>query len=273
MIYGILLVSIFVAMMGHELGHAYAMVKSGVAVKEIGLGLPFGPGFSVTIEREHDPEHPLTLSFYLFLLGAFVRPYDEKQVEAIDRKDAAFIYGAGVMANIFMMTITLIAYAACVGLNTAITIGGHTIPMPVILASSIGCCIWMFVSPRTLALYAFPIIGVFSLWFLVDILSNLSAHRLLEASGGIVAAGQIAERFADTAEHALFFFALISFALAQFNLIPLYPLDGGHIAKIHLKRFVPILLPIFDRIGTMFFVVIIIFTLGGDLRRIFLMFQ
>ena len=35
MLYAMLLVSLFIAIMGHELGHAYAMVKCGIAVKEI----------------------------------------------------------------------------------------------------------------------------------------------------------------------------------------------------------------------------------------------
>lgn len=273
MLYALLLFSIVIAMVGHELGHAYAMTKCGVTVKEIGIGLPIGPGISFTLTRKHDPEHPLTISLYLLLAGAFVRPYDEKSIERLPAADAAFIFGAGVMMNIFMLTVAMIGQTFATGLMISYHLGGYTFPLPYVLPTLIAIVCWSMVSPRTLALYAFPVLGLVSTWFLVDVLSGLSSQRFIDSAGGIVAAGQIAERFADSGSHANFFFMLLSFGLAQFNLMPIYPLDGGHIAKLHLKRYMPKILPLFDRTGTLFFIVVIIFTVGGDLRRIFLMFN
>jgi membrane-associated protease RseP (regulator of RpoE activity) len=96
---------------------------------------------------------------------------------------------------------------------------------------------------------------------------------LIENSGGIVFAGQFAKNFSQHIWQAIFFGGLMSFTLAVGNLLPIYPLDGGQTASALVERFTPRFLNFFNRIGYGLFFVLIVYSMGGDIRRVVLMFQ
>lgn len=266
MIYAFALFLVLLSLIAHECGHAIAMWRTGVGVKEMGLGLPFGPHLSYTLPGAGDPEKSCTLSLYPLLMGAFVRPRDEVRLEKLPYREKAFIFGAGILANIIF---TLISVAILLLFHPEFHL--RLIPswvtpwMPLLLSGILLVC------ARQITAYCFPILSIVMLYFTVSILLSLSGTQLVAGSGGIVTIGIIAKSFSGDIWYAIYFGGLISFGLAMTNILPLSLLDGGLTIGALISRFIPRLTPFFNRIGTALLFLLILYSVGGDIRRLVLM--
>lgn len=268
MIYAFALSLLFLAVLVHEIGHAIAMIKTGVGVRELGIGLPYGPRLACNFTARNAPNETFTLSIYPLLIGAFVRPMHEKRILELSYKDKAFIYGAGIIANILFMCVCMILLRIWwPEINFRLFPEWIMLWMPIV---TFGLVCWY---ARAVSAYIFPIISIAVMYWLVSTLLTLTPTQLVDNAGGIILAGQIAQSFSNTIPSAIYFGGVISFALGATNILPIYPLDGGLTTSTLVEKFAPRLRDFFNRIGFGLFLVLIFYSVGGDVRRLWLMTQ
>lgn len=216
----------------HELGHAYAMIRTGVRIKEISLGfkLPILPSLSFRFNKKIP-----RLTLNPLLLGAYVEPSygGGNKMQNLPYLDVAFVYGAGVWVNvIFALFIFLIlevipghAYPA-----HQLKIGGTPFDIvPFILAF----IIWVLVFfPRFFCAYIVPILGILLAYFFLKVL--LADFTM--AVGGPITIVKMTSPAMKTWLGIAGQAALISLTIGLGNMLPLVPLDGGRIVGCYLKR-------------------------------------
>lgn len=268
MIYAFALFLVFLAVLVHEIGHMIAMHRTGIGAKELGIGLPIGPRIFHTFVSKNNPSETFTLSLYLLLLGAFVRPRHEERIEKLCYRDKAFIFGAGIIANIFLILLSMLVLMVFFPER-------HIRPLPLwvspwMIGALIVPLLWY---ARGITAYIFPPLSIAVLYYVVDAFLKLSGTALVENSGGIVLIGQIATNFSQDIWRAIWFGGFVSFLLAATNILPIYPLDGGLTMSALVERFAPRFQEFFNRVGIILVVVLILYSVGGDIRRIVLMFQ
>lgn len=268
MVYAFALFLVFLAILIHEIGHAIAMIKTGVGVKELGMGMPLGPRLSYTFDSAKNSGETFTLSLYPLLIGAFVRPRHEERIEELCYRDKAFIFGAGIIANIFFTLVCMLVLQVFFPELRARLLPSSITPWMIVAA--IAPVLWY---ARAIAAYVFPPLSIAIMYWVVTSFLKFSGTAVVENSGGIVLIGQLAQSFSATMAQAIFFGGFVSFALAATNVLPIFPLDGGQTASALVKRFTPRFLPFFNRIGYGLFLVLIVYSVGGDLRRLWLMTQ
>lgn len=270
MVFALALFLIFLTILIHEVGHAIAMNKTGVGVAELGIGIgkPNWPRISHTFVSKKNPSETFTLSLYPFLIGAFVRPRHEERISKLCYKDRAFIYGAGILANLFFILLALVILAVFFPEVHLRMIPPWATPLVLITAM-----IPLFWYARAITAYIFPPVSIAVMYWFINILLHLSGTALVENAGGIVFAGQLAKSFSKEIWQAIYFGGFISFALAATNILPIYPLDGGQTMSAIIHRISTPIGGYFDRLGFLFFLILIIYSVGGDIRRIVLMFQ
>ncbi len=266
MIYAFALFLVFLAVIVHEIGHIIAMNRTGIGAKEFGIGLPIGPRLFHTFVSKNNPSETFTLSLYLLLLGAFVRPRHEERIEKLCYRDKAFIFGAGIIANIFFTLVCILVLKLFfpVTNTTALT---ASIPAWM-FAVAIVPLLWY---ARWITAYIFPPLSILLLYFVIGAFLKLSGTALIENSGGMVLIGQLATSWSGNLRQAIFFGGFISLLLAATNVLPIYPLDGGLTMSALIERFAPRFQGFFNRIGYGLFLVLILYSVGGDIRRIVLM--
>jgi membrane-associated protease RseP (regulator of RpoE activity) len=270
MIYAFALFLIFLAVLVHEIGHAIAMVKTGIGVKELGIGIGGArwPRLSRTFVSKSDPDETFTLSLYPLLIGALVRPRHEERIKELPYRDQAFIFGAGIIANIFFTLVCMLVLRVFFP-----EVHSRVFPVwiaPWMLITAIALVLWY---ARVITAYIFPLFSIVITYWFVTSLLRLSGTALIENSGGIVFAGQIAQSFSTEIWQAIYFGGFISFALAATNVLPIFPLDGGLTMSALIHRFSSPLGQYFNRIGSLLFFVLILYSVGGDIRRIVIMMQ
>lgn len=231
----------------HELGHAWAMRERGVAIKRISLiGLPWPRiMWRLPIRSKKFPDtewvvHPL-------ILGAYVQPVDEKAMETMPPNDAIYIAAMGPIASV-LIGVVLMGFAV-----TAISIdGSNALTMKALYAVGTTTFILMltwylrvFIARFICLLLGIVMVGLI-IWTvvqfglmkslagpvgLVDMIhtyagSETDVHRQFMARG--------VEYFAIW--NAFYFAGIISLAIGATNLLPLVPLDGGHIMAAHMPK-------------------------------------
>ncbi len=262
-----LAISLFVlSIICHEYGHLVAMRRCGVVVKEFGIGLPLTPGIGFTIGK-HTP-HPLRLSLYPVLYGAFVKTADDAKIDMLPKGDRAFIYSAGIMAN-FMFTTAMLFVLFFMNMESStLRFGSQAYPMVALLAGGTLMSIAFVAFPRQIALYVFPILSLFFLWWFAVLISRITPEQFVQSSG-IVVVGQFAKTFSVTPSAAIYFAGLVSFALGAMNLLPIYLLDGGHLVGIYVERLGERILGVYKRFGILVVILLMIMAVGEDIRKIF----
>jgi hypothetical protein len=100
------LVLFLLALAVHEVGHAIAMMRRGVEIKEAGLGFPVTGRFKLTFRPKFLP-FPITVC--PVFIGAYVQPTEkgEEQLDQMSYQDQASCYAAGVIVNLVFGCILL----------------------------------------------------------------------------------------------------------------------------------------------------------------------
>jgi membrane-associated protease RseP (regulator of RpoE activity) len=205
----------------HELGHALIMHKYGIGIKEFGIGFKTqNCKFFLSFYLKWFPGIKFTLN--PILLGAFVQPSkkgeeDFKNLE-YDRK--AHICGAGPLFNLifaFLLAIILLV------VNQKYNMAGIYI---------LSCLAFFCLAGKFVSKYIFPLIGMVVLFFLFSLVAKLDYASVAGPIGIVKEMNTI-----SSWESFIFFGININIGLAAFNLIPLSPLDGGHIFGSLLKKF------------------------------------
>jgi membrane-associated protease RseP (regulator of RpoE activity) len=204
----------------HEFGHALIMNKYGIRLKEFGIGFRMpNSKYFLRFKLKSFPGTDFTIN--PILLGAFVQP-DKQGEEAFKNmgyRRKAHICGAGPLFNfIFAFILALILLAIKQKFNLA---------GACILASLIFFCLAGGFTSR----YIFPILGLLSFSLLVYLVVKLDYASIAGPIGIIKEVKTI-----SSLEDFIFFGLNINIGVALFNLLPLVPLDGGHIFGAMLKK-------------------------------------
>lgn len=116
-------------------------------------------------------------------------------------------------------------------------------------------------------------------WFVIEenakgIGQLFTSAEAREQVGSVVAIGAVYNEVAgDGAMRVLWFIGIISLVLAIFNLLPIFPLDGGHILFAVLERLKgsPISAKVYERtamVGWAVILIVFVFALQNDIGRI-----
>lgn len=216
----------------HELGHALKMRKYGVEIKEISL-----LGFGKVLFEFRLPFWFGDTPIYIkrILLGASVEPTEkgQEQIKALPYRAFADIYGAGIIAN----TAYIFLLFAFLGVAGAIRNFGSnsetTLSVLGIVAVLVVTAYLLWKGAHYVSAYLFPIFSI-AIFFLVayTILSISSFKEAQDAVGGPVGVVNIGTKVYDAyigLASPIMTAGVVSFALGTTNLLPLIPLDGGHI--------------------------------------------
>ncbi len=228
-IIGILVLNIII----HELAHALAMIKHGIAIEEISIGIKVGfiPHFVKKCEVVLKNGKKLCFNLILspFLLGAYVKPVNGKEIDELSYKQKASIFGAGVIANlilgfIFLIPFMIVGQLAAVG---AINITKIVLVFSLSIVSTGLLLKWS----RQFSMII-PILGVASLAFIGWSFIKFGAGKTLVSPIGIIAIASSATSIFE----ALLLGVAISFGIGMTNMLPIFPFDGGLIFLSLLEK-------------------------------------
>ncbi len=219
--FGILV--LILALILHEAGHAIAMTRRGVEIKEVGLGLPLGKNLRLTIHTRHLP-YPLIVT--PFLLGAYVRPTDQgqEQLEQLSYKDQAVCYTAGIIVNIVSGALVLGAVAMMYQVTDYDAWGRAGWIAVIAWATALVFTVFRRVVSQLLPVLSVVVLGLL-VYILVGSLNNI---------GGPVAVVETVTSGRNVRE-SLWVGGFMSLNLALLNMLPLAPLDGGRVVASYLE--------------------------------------
>jgi len=193
------------------------MKKRGIIVPEAGLGFKIFnlPYLKIRVSPE------FTFCIHPFLLGAYVRPANGEDINRLPYSAKTHIYGAGVIANLIMGAILLGLYVILAMIEKD-TITSRAV---IILAVSVGSSLLLWIGSRIFCSYIFPFLGFLILGQLAWSVMKTGLGESVMGPIGIIQSGLNISTFPE----AVFWGANISIGLALINLLPIVPLDGGHI--------------------------------------------
>jgi regulator of sigma E protease len=215
----------------HEYGHYFVMRRNGVRVEEFSVGL--GPPI---FQRKN--KHGTVISLRLIPLGGYVKPASDGADKPLELQGWEKTTGRWARFRIYMAGMFANSIAAFI----ALAILFHaTHRVPTFLWDLTG---W---APHALRPLLCAWLGSFGIWLATPALIVILAVKMGSVfwSGtagplGILMIGnQAVAGSPDTATLVygiVWYFAMINGAIAGFNLLPLFPLDGGRVAALVIEK-------------------------------------
>lgn len=243
----------------HELGHYEAMRRCKITVKEVSLlGFP-----AKGLPEFHYTSGATTWSIYLFLLGAYVIPESGDDIAKQSWRKQLYIHANGPIAN-FVYALALVGIGFCVKHFES----GNIWRASFILVGYSGLAFLMWSIRRYLAL-VIPVCSIPILALVVYFMCSVSPLQAIENGSGGPIAVFLMLASASSTSGAILMAATFSINLGIINLLPLYPLDGGHMWEILVKRgFGEKLSRVYTSTAFPFFAIIALYVLSLDLIRV-----
>ncbi len=240
---------VILSMSIHEIGHFVAMTKNKLSVDEVSL-----IGMGNVLFRFRTKYFPRTLfTIRLFPVGASVRPstYSGNRMQYLPLKEQSYILVNGVRYNIYIACICLVLQYFN-NYNNEILI--------------LSCSMFFVAFISRWVHYVWFVLGLFFIGFISynfkDVIPTVS----------VIDTYTITYKNSDTYSHLLKSIFWINISIATFNVLPLFPLDGGRL----LLAYVVSVFPNHRRSLTKasYFTgipiaLLIIFAIGKDILRIF----
>lgn len=244
----------------HEIAHGIAMQKNGIVIQEMSLGLFKKIGLGPF-------RHPKIFggaSLYVtpLLLGAYVAPYpaEGKKLEKMPLSKRLDVYCAGPGSNLLFSSLLFFIYEAIVFGQTAPTAVGLVGIFTLIL-------IWFTYNQYLRKFLNYVVMPLIGLVLVAIIISGLFSTPTETVGGPIMMVSETKQSVTSVAR-AILMGALLSFSIGIFNLLPLFPLDGGRIIRAYLERLNLFKVAEgFSVVSGVFFFVLIIWAFGCDILR------
>jgi membrane-associated protease RseP (regulator of RpoE activity) len=257
---------VLIAMIVHEAGHAFAMRRKGMTIKEVGLGFPteislsgrvFTPAIKVRLSKFFPNT---TFALHPALFGAYVEPYYdpasswEELAAKFSYKDQALIHGAGVLGNIMLsLVLFVLAILPSVTLNSFVS--------PIFYAIVVGTLltiVFLWKLARIFCAYVIPFLGIgataiFGTTLIIAFKALFTADVSSENEG--------IQSIITNLATFLFVGSFTSLFLGLFNAIPIFPLDGGRIADAILFKFSEKYSKLFQKAGKFIFTAVTLVSL------------
>jgi len=259
--YALTVLVVLLVILVHELGHYIAMRRNGVHVEVFSVG--FGP-----VLWQMQLKNGTLLKLCLVPLGGYVqaRTHGIGSMCSASLGARFRIFAAGMFFN------------ASVAFVVAIPVFAFWMPVPSLFMPYVD----MVGAPH----WATPVIAAFVVSFgvwlstpviLVKTLMGGVTKFLASTSGpiGIVTMGNSMVEHASTPQAAtvsvLVFFIVLNGGIAGFNLLPIYPLDGGHMFELMLQKVagrpIPKVIDVYRRIGTAIVLLLVAVIIGSDVLK------
>lgn len=262
--YALTVLVVLLVILIHELGHYIAMRRNGVHVNVFSVG--FGPVLWQTRLKDG-----MVIKLCLVPLGGYVqaRTEGDRSMERASLGARFRIFAAGMFFN------------ASVAFVVAVPLFAFWIRIPPVFMPYVD----MVGAPRWATPLVAAFIASFGVWLatpviLAKTLMGGASKFLASTSGpiGIVTLGNSMVEHAPTPQAAsigvLVFFIVLNGGIAGFNLIPIYPLDGGHMFELMVQKIVgrpiPKIIDVYRRIGTALVLLLAMAVIGSDLLKTFL---
>lgn len=250
----------------HEYGHYVLMRRNGVKVIEFTIG--FGP---TLFERKLKSGTMFRIK--PILLGGYARPVTDENEEGCIQKASAWakfrIYMAGMFFNCCAAFLVFTALFYATGRAPAVFVEYARLTH----------------APPALMPLAAAFVGSFGFWLATPVIVVwLLAQGVQQFFGGmsgpigiIGMGGAVASHSPDATSllmNMLMFFGMINIGLAGFNLLPIFPLDGGQAFSLLLEKLSgkhAARVTTIYRFGSMaLFLVFIVMVIASDVIKAFL---
>lgn len=254
----------------HELGHYEAMRRCGVRIREIALlGMPFPklPHFRLSWLRGET-----RWSFYPFLIGAYVLPFDNESIDTQSTKNQLYMLSNGITAN---LVYGFGLFGVC-GIMKMITRTGAHLDTVLVLTCISGLFSGVLWWARRYVCLVLPILSIPIFILLIPQMFFKAPMEAIEAgNGGVIAMGLLLQKFVLTPIDAVYIAGAVSIALGLGNLLPIFPCDGGQIIRTITRHFFgvqPKFEAVFEHTGAILIVIMILYTIVLDGLHIGLLF-
>ena len=268
----VLFVTLWAVIFVHEFGHLEAMRECGIPVKKMLVGI--GPSIHIKNEwLQKKFGKDFEFSFGLFPLAGAVMAKESEDAEHGSYGNVTYIAGAGPLINILTCTFTLglLSLMRLVSGHSphfSVTLFGSDLhlsswglPALLIAVTLLG---WGF--RRFVCGYIFPALA---LVLIVQISFAFAVHwHEIWQGGNIASLANDAAKVQDGLGLVRFWIYL-NFILGLSNLIPLYPLDGGHIVGRLLETFFRGGAKVLRYAGMTAFAFLMVFCISSDLWILF----
>lgn len=209
----------FLSVSAHEFGHAFAMRRCGIQIKEISL-LGIGSTLFKFKIRKMFGETPIVIK--LFPFEASVKSAQKNYYSPLSYMEKVYVGGSGIIANVLYSTILYI---------TALLYEGNQVSIYMYLLLLIGLILGLF--PRIGVHFIFPF-GILSLIIIIMILSIPAGIQISGTSKGFLM--EIFKKYCSTFPQTLKLASILSLLLGLLQGLPCFPLDGGHIAIATIEK-------------------------------------
>ena len=261
---------IILAYFVHEcFGHAVAMKRSGVAVKQIGFGLPFGP--KITFPMKGKWLGTDFVLYYLCPFGAFTA-CDEDGMTRLPFWEKSRFFVSGPIASIIFGYFLFIISGFIVMIENGMTRYPNNHLLIISCLTVAVLLIALKFGGKIFYTYIVPLIPVFLFLFAFYSLFFSQNATVVTTVSLVHTAGKISEL------SGAFFFAG-AFSINFFGvsmMLPLrffgIPLDGEQITLSIINKFMPKMVSFFISVETLIFGLLLLYALQTDLKPILLPF-
>lgn len=208
----IIILAIVLCVAVHELGHAFAGKRLGVPIKSISL-FGFGP---LIFSWRSKFFKGARVGFGLLPYGAYVL-FDGLHLRRLGTKSLDDISFAGPHMNFVTGALAGCLFMLCYGINK-----------PTLVIT----CICVALTSRPIKFFAlYAILPFVALYVIGDMLRFESISKSVnEGFFATTYAGKFFD-LSDFPKKFLITLTFFNFGLGVLNMLPVYPLDGGHVAK------------------------------------------
>jgi len=267
----ILVFLVYLSLIGHEFSHMTTMLKKGAEVTEFGVGAP--KGLRITYVPKTGRYAGVRFSFYVFtwMIGAFVDgefnhlPYKDKALIVCAGPFANIIFGCLLLIAVFLMPLGLFEHTKVWGIKEYLMYYWYLAESSPYLWGSLITVPVLWFGRKFVSVYLAPVVAIILLvWVFRSVSSSGLVNYFSEFSGPVGLISALPDMTNDIPS-VILLVAQISIVFGASNLLPIYPLDGGHLFLPAITSVSPRLAKIYKWVGMTFIISLVGLILAKDI--------